>query len=266
MNSITVYNKIKEIVKYFGKYLKFDKELSTTGRPLKLSPVEIIASGLLKQKQNIETKKSLHEILEPHCSYKTFVISLNRFAKYAGIILALILKFNRKNSHVIKHTDSTDIPVCLLKNSKYHKTMSMLSAYGKTGKGWFYGLKLHITSDLKRKILALKFSSGSIHDATITMELNKDLRGIFVADAGYLGEKLQKEFYRENKRILFTAVRKNMKKVITEWQNNLYNTRMNIELNFRNLKMFYGLLTSLPRSINGYLAHYMYAIASYVIA
>jgi len=142
----------------------------------------------------------------------------------------------------------------------------MLSDYGKTGKGWFYGLKLHLTSDLKKKIIALKFTSGNIHDSKVMIRLNKDLEGIFVADAGYLGEKLQKEFYREHKRILFTAVRKNMRKIITDWQKNLYDTRMNIELNFRNLKMFYGLVTSLPRSINGYLAHYIYAITSYLIA
>lgn len=266
MTTLTVYNKIKEIVKFFGKYLKFDKELSTTGRPLKLPPEDIITSGLLKQKQNIQTKKSLYEILEPHCSYKTFVVSLNRFAKYAGIILALILKFNRKNSHAIKHIDSTDVPVCLIKNAKRHKTMQALSYWGKTGKGWFYGLKLHIISDLKRKILALKFTSGNIHDSAVTIDLSKGLEGIFIADAGYMGEKLKKEFYQENKRILFTAVRKNMRKVIADWQKKLYDTRMNIELNFRNLKLFYGLNTSLPRSINGYLAHYMYAIASYVIA
>jgi len=36
-----------------------------------------------------------------------------------------------------------------------------------------------------------------------------------------------------------------MKKLATVFQTNLYNTRMLIELNFRNLKMFYGLETSL---------------------
>jgi IS4 transposase len=56
------------------------------------------------------------------------------------------------------------------------------------------------------------------------------------------------------------------KKLITEFQYHLYNTRMRIELNFRSLKMFYGLVTSLPRSINGYLANYLYAILSYHFA
>ena len=41
---------------------------------------------------------------------------------------------------------------------------------------------------------------------------------------------------------------------------------MLIELNFRNLKMFYGLVTSLPRSIDGYLANYVHSVLGYVLA
>ena len=52
---------------------------------------------------------------------------------------------------------------------------------------------------------------------------------------------------------------------LTAFQYHLYNTRMLIELNFRNLKMFYGLVTSLPRSINGYLANYFYSILAYAL-
>ena len=97
------------------------------------------------------------------------------------------------------------------------------------------------------------------------MNVNKELDGIFVADAGYISEKLEKEFYKENKRILFSKPRKNMKKVITDFQYHLYNTRVLIELNFRNLKMFYGLITSLPRSIDGYFANYTHSILAYVL-
>ena len=97
------------------------------------------------------------------------------------------------------------------------------------------------------------------------MNVNKDLDGIFVADAGYISEQLEKDFYKENKRILFSKPRKNMKKVITSFQYHLYNTRMIIELNFRNLKMFFGLITSLPRSVDGYFANYIQSILAYVL-
>ena len=97
-----------------------------------------------------------------------------RFAQLALIILEALLKINQKQASVVKHTDSTDIPVCL----------------------------------------------------------NKNLEGIFIAG----------------------------------WQFHLYDTRMLIELNFRNLKMFHNLITSLPRSMNGYLAHYTYSLLSYLIS
>ena len=97
------------------------------------------------------------------------------------------------------------------------------------------------------------------------MKLNKDLEGVFVADAAYVSEKLGKEFYRENKRILFAKPRKNIRKIITFWQKKLYDTRMIIKLRFRNLKMFYGLITSLPRSVNGYFANYIYSLLAYAL-
>jgi len=57
-----------------------------------------------------------------------------------------------------------------------------------------------------------------------------------------------------------------MVKIITKFQEFLYGTRMLIELNFRSLKMFYGLVTSLPRSVAGYLANYIYSLLAYQIA
>ena len=143
--------------------------------------------------------------------------------------------------------------------------MKIVSSWGHSGKGLYYGLKLHLTSDLKRRILSISFTSGNVGDRSQFMKLNKDLEGIFIADAGYVSEDLEKEFYQENKRILFTKPRKNMKKVITFFQKKLYDTRMTIELNFRNLKMLYNLVSSFPRAINGYLANYIHSIVAYAL-
>ena len=60
--------------------------------------------------------------------------------------------------------------------------------------------------------------------------------------------------------------RKNMKKLATQFQNLLYSTRKIIEFNFRSLKMFYGLVTSLPRSVEGYFANYIYSLLAYSLA
>lgn len=264
--SIQLYNDILQKVTFFYKQLQLVKHEKTTGRKLAISIIETISLAVFKQANNIATKKSLWKIFNLSCAYKTLVVNLNRFSTLALLILTAILKWNRAHSHLIKHTDSTDIPVCLFKNAHAHKTMKELAQFGYSGKGLYYGLKLHITSDLKRRILAIKFSAGNIADKEMFMPLNKDLLGLFIADAGYISKKLAQDFYQEGKRVLITKPRKNMKKLMTKFEEALYGTRMLIELNFRNLKMFYGLITSLPRSVNGYLAHYVHSLLAYHVA
>ncbi|HLD70773.1 MAG TPA: transposase [Negativicutes bacterium] len=264
---IPLYNEILNVVSFFSKQLKFDTYENKLGRKLALKINEVIALAIFKQRNGKDTKKSLYETfhLKKKCSYKTLVVSLNRWAKLAATILFLIMKMNRKSSHIVKHIDSTDIPVCLFKNANAHGTMKGLAGFNRNAKGMYFGLKLHLCSDLKRKMLSLKFTSANVHDTKIVLPLCKDLEGIFVADAAYISKKLSQEFYQENKRILFAKPRVNMAKLMTEFQEKLYKTRMVIELNFRSLKMFYGLITSLPRSVDGYIANYIYSLLSYQI-
>ena len=264
MNLPKIYTNILQKVRYFYNQLQLKKLEKTTGRPLAIKMEELLTLALIKQKSGIETKKGLYETYEPRCSYKTLVVNLNRFVLLALTILNAIMKWNQKHAHPIKHTDSTDIPVCLNKNATHHKTMFGVSRWGHSGKGYYYGLKLIITTDLNQKLLALKVIKANTDDRKVFTDLNKNMTGIFVADAGYLGEKLKKQFDNRS-RFLLTAVKKNMKKLETERQHALYNTRMKIEINFRSLKLFYKLVTSHPRSIDGYIANYVYSILAYCL-
>lgn len=264
-NKIILYEKIKTVVSFFSKHLKFDKFKNKLGRKLVLPITDILAVSLFKQKNHIATKKATYEILKPKCSYKTLVVNMNRFSYLAVIIFTLLLKINRNNSHLVKHIDSTDIPVCLFKNAHSHKTMQGLAEFGRSSKGTFYGLKMHLITDLRRKILRVKFTAGNVDDREMVIPLSEELIGIFMADAGYVSQKLAKKFHQEHKRFLLAKPRANMKKLMTEFEEMLYSTRMLIELNFRNLKMFYGLVTSLPRSVDGYLSNYIYSLLAYQI-
>jgi hypothetical protein len=265
--AIPLYNLILKAVKIFSPKLKINRLANKTGRKMALPIEQILALALFKQANGIATKKSLFDIfnLNKICSYKTLTTNLNRWAIVALRLLFIIMRMNRKKQHIIKHIDSTDIPVCLLKNANRHKTMKMLSSFGHSAKGNYFGLKMHLIADFKRQILAIKFTTAATDDRAVVISLAKDLKGIFVADAGYVSEKLAQKFYRARKRILMVKAKKNMRKIITEFQGRLYKTRMLIELNFRNLKMFYGLLTSLPKSVDGYLANYIYSLLAYQI-
>lgn len=256
---------MKGVVKYFYKQLKLDKHEKHQGRKLAISITDTISLALFKQKNSIATKKSLYEIFELKlkCSYKTLVVNLNRFARLALLVLLNIIRHNRQTQRFLKHTDSTEIPVCSNRKAQNHKTMQGLASWGYTGKGSFFGLKLHITTDFKRKLLAIKFASGNTDEREVFLELNKDLMGLFIADSGYVSKKLQKKFNIKGKRFLIVKPRKNMKNQFTELEEFFYKTRAVIELNFRTLKVFYGLITSLPRSVNGYLANYIYSLLAY---
>jgi hypothetical protein len=237
-----------------------------TGRPLSITPERIISLGIFWKKQGIKTKKSLYQIFDLLCSYKTLTVLINKFVKEIFLVLQILMKENSKRSHPIKHTDSTDIPVCLNKNSQKHKTMRRLASWGHSGKGLYFGLKMNITTDLNGKLLALRFASGNGDDRKAFKEMNRKLDGIFIADAGYISRDLEKEFFIENRRVLLAKPRANMKKLATELQNKLYDTRMQIEKHFRMLKEFFLLITSLSRSIDGYLANYGYSLLAYVLS
>jgi len=262
---VPMYNSVKQIVNFFSKQLHFDKYKSKTGRKLALPIEDIISLAIFKQKNNIATKVALYNILKPNCSYKTLVVNLNKWFFLAVIILVLLMKLNRMNAHPIKHIDSTEIPVCLFKNANSHKTMKHFAEYRKKGNTTFYGLKLHIITDLKQKLLSIKFTGAKTDDREVVIRMADDLTGIFMADAGYISDKLAREFYQEHKRVLLAKPRKNMKKIMSQFDEMLYRTRMLIEINFRDLKLFYGLVTSPPRSVGGYLANYIYSILAYQI-
>lgn len=263
---ITAHNDIIHEVSVIYKGLKLDElERKTKGRKLAISIPTILAYGIFKQKYGIETKKSAYLLLMPNCSYKTFVVNLNRFAPLAALILSLMLYINRFFAHTVKYTDSTDIPVCLNAHGKSHKTMRILSSWGGTSTGTFYGIKLHITTDFHRKLLKIRFATGKMDERVVFEKMNANLNGIFVLDAGYISKALQQRFYKEGKRIILVKPRKNMNKLASKFEQWLYDGRMSIELSFRSLKMFFGLVTSLPRSVEGYLANYIYALLAYCL-
>jgi len=266
--TIPLYTKIETKVKFLCEKLKLTSREQRKGRPALIPVSSVIAMSIFKQRSQIATKKALFDIFKEKlsCTYKTLVVSMIRYAKIALALTASLYRWNEKDAHVVKHVDATDIPVCSNRKAKNHKTMKEHAGWSKTGKGWFYGLKLHITTDLKRQMLRAQFTTANVDDRKVMLHMNEELYGIFVGDAGYSGASIAKEFAIEHKRILFAKQQPQMRKITTSFQSFLYGTRMLIELNFRSLKMFYGLVTSMPRSVNGYFANYIYSLLAYQIA
>lgn len=262
-----IFQKLNHIVTYISKKLKLFPQAKKEGRPLKIKQEDSLTFALYKQQSTRATKKSVYDDfgLKNICSYKTFVVSVNRMTIHALRILFYIMRMNRKDQHLLKYTDSTDIPVCLPKNANKHKTMKSLSEWGNSGKGFYYGLKMTMTRDDDGKLLSLSFDKANSNDRDIFRKMNKDINGVIVADAGYTSKQLENDM-NSDKRWCLIKARKNMKKLAEYWQLNLYNRRFKIEFDFRSLKMFHGLVTSLPRSIDGYIGNYIFSLLSFILA
>lgn len=267
MKELQVLKHVRETVKVLYNKLKLKIFEKATGRPRTLSNQDVISLAIYKHTQGIPTRKQIwKDFLKGVTTYKTFNESVNRLLPMIMRILLTLIALNRKHAHLVKYTDSTDVPVCLNKNAKYHKTMSGFARWGKGSKGFIFGLKLHITTDYEGRLLSIRFSSANVDDRKMFMKLNEKLNGLFIADAGYISDKLAREFYKEGERMLMAKPKVNMKKLATPLQHILYSTRTKVETLFNNTKKFRGLVTSLPRSIDGYLSNYICALLAEVIA
>lgn len=263
-----IYSKLKQIVTHLSHVTRLFDETQKSGRPRKINNIDAVSLALYQHQSTRATKKSVYEDFKSmlKCSYKTLVVSMNKAASICLRFLLILMHLNKQNAHLVKYTDATDIPVCLKKNADAHKTMRELAGLGRSTKGWFYGLKMTMTRDHDGRLLGLKFTKPGANDRNICRAINKDINGIIVLDAGYVSYQLEKDMYIENKRWLLIKPYKTMKKLATAWQLKLYDGRFKIEFDFRSLKMFHGLVTSLPRSVNGYLANYILALTSFVLA
>lgn len=266
MKALTVFKQLKKKVIFLCSQLNLKKHEQATGRPRSLSIIEIVALAVYKHTQGIPTKKAVWKDFGLRCAYKTFVVGVNRLVVVIATILLMIMRENRERAHTIKYTDATDIAVCLNKNAKHHKTMRAVAAWGRGSKGYFYGLKLHISADYQGRLLSIAFTPANTDERTQFMKLNKDLYGLFIADAGYISAKLADEFNIENQRLLMVKPKRNMKKMATPLQHALYDTRALVERHFNNLKKFYTMVNTLSRSLDGYLGNYLCSLLAHVIA
>jgi hypothetical protein len=262
----TIKQSITQLIEIFR--LNLNEKKNPQGRPLKIQNEDALALAVYQHTSTRATKKSVFDDLGATlgCSYKTLVCAMNRAGVWAMRILFLIMRLGKKFGHIVKYTDATDIPVCLKKNADSNRTMRGIAEIGRSSKGWYYGVKMTMTRDALGNILGLRFTSPRANDRDIFRSINKDIFGAIIADAGYVSKQLERDMDIDGKRWVMFRPFKSMKKLATKWQEKLYRSRFQIEFDFRSMKLFHGLVTSLPRSVNGMIANYLHAVFSFVIA
>jgi len=264
---LTIYENLKRRVAHVVKVFQIDIAPASTGRPRKITKLEALTLSLYQHTSTRATKKSVWTDFQTqlNCSYKTLVVAMNEAGVIALRILFGLMRLNKERAHFVKYTDATDLPVCLKKNADKHQTMSGLAELGHSSKGWFYGLKMTWVRDHEGRLLNFCISPPGTNDRDLLRQMNADLYGLLIADAGYVSKQLEQDMHIEGKRWLLTKPYKSMKRLATAWQIHLYKGRFKIEFDFRQLKLFFGLLTSLPRSISGYFANYFNAILAFTL-
>jgi len=271
MRTLTCQQSIVEVFSILDDFTKLLNLKSGCGRKAKLSLSEVATISLLRSEFNIRAWKGLYKLLRSRFdrefnlpNYQNLVSTMNRSAPTLLVLINALLQMNQKKSGIIKLVDSTHLPVCKNKRIYRHRTMKRLASRKKSTMGWFYGLKLHLVSDIEGNMLMIKFTTGSVDDRVVLDKfLDKLSHSLIVADAGYVSAKLE-EKATKNHNILVTVLRKNMKKLTAPIHNYLLNLRPRVETMFSILKERLGLVTSLPRSEMGYLAHYIHCIFGYI--
>ena len=131
--------------------------------------------------------------------------------------------------------------------------------------GWFFGFKLHAVCDSLGRLVSLMITSGNTDDRKFVFKLLKGLKGLCIADAGYVSKELMHALYQQG--ILFlTDVKKSMKRLMTDTQHAVLKLRQRIEGVFSCLKHRLKAEASIARSPLGYFSRCLYACLAFVLA
>ncbi len=164
----------------------------------------------------------------------------------------------------IKIMDSTMLEVCKLVRADRHKTCKNIARFGKNHQGWHYGFKLHASVDLQGKLCAVFFTPASYHDAQAMPKILNQYTKLAVGDGGYTASVMKKIIWENYGTLVVSPPHpKQNKKIMSPWQCKLLHIRPKIETVFDYLKEHLHLISSFPRSVSGYLLHYVRILLGY---
>ena len=162
--------------------------------------------------------------------------------------------------------DSTMLPVCKLVRADRHRVARSIAEFGKNHQGWHYGLKLHVACNLKGKLSAVHLTPANFHDAQAIPKLVNDDTDIAIGDGGYNASVMRRQIWQKHGCFILAPPHfKQSKKVATKWQLAFLKIRPKVESVFDYLKEHLHIVTSFPRSLNGYLLNYLRNLLAYQV-
>lgn|SRR4030043_201034 len=273
---ISIYTFVDDFIKGMVKNIKYALQKPTQNIPPvkkhNLSLAELVSlaifrffSGQTNWKKFYHFVKTYHAKDFPNLpSYQNFLDAVNKLSFFAIVLLQALMQFFRKITGLknIKFADSMKLEICKIKREFMHRVCLGFASKSKSSMGWFYGFKLHIICNELMQILNFRITTGTVDDRKGLAMIWNNIFGMIVADAGYIGKNWQDKALSLGKH-LFTAVKANMKKIMTEAEHQILKLRQYVETVFSVLKLRLGMETSLPRSPFGVFAHYIWCLTAY---
>ena len=245
---------------------------SGVGRPSLLSDGEMMTiliwcSHFLRMKHI----KNIHEFIQQYYQkdfpkvpdYSNFVRQGQRMIPLMSKILAETFDDEAQ----IRFVDSTMIPVCKKIRAESHKVARGIADFGKNWQGWHFGFKLHGSVSLDGRFCGIHFTPASFHDAQSLPFLVRGKTKIVVGDGTYGARVMRERLWKEKGVFILAPPHpKQTTKIMTWWQKMLLEARPRIESVWDILKEHQHLVTSFPRSILGYLFHYLRILLAYQLS
>jgi predicted protein tyrosine phosphatase len=164
----------------------------------------------------------------------------------------------------VQFMDSTKLPVCKNHRATRYKTARNVTGWGKNWQGFWYGFKMHAAVDECGRLTALTLTPADVYDGQIAPLLVRPETKVVVGDSHY-GDKKMRAKMKEWHNVVVVAPphHKQKSQVMAQWQQKLLKKRIKVETTFDYLKEHMNLVSSFPRSKNGYLLHYMRILLGY---
>lgn len=245
-------------------------EQAHVGRPATLNSSEVVTILLwnIVSQTHQQTLKDIYEWTRlyhtsefpelPH--YTKFVDACHRTLPILYEMLARLLVTDAP----LRFMDSTMIPVCKLIRADSHKVAKNIAQFGKNHQGWHFGFKLHTSVNPRGQLSGMACTPANIHDAQMMPYILNEHTQIAVGDTAYTARVMQQRLWKEYGTLIVSPPHpKQKKKIMTHWQHLLLTSRPKIESVFDYLKNHLHLVTSFPRSVNGYLLHYLRILLGY---
>ena len=262
---------ITELYCWVDDFLPKQLPSHTGGRPPVLRNSELITlliwnTLVLHQKtiKDLYTHARIHLQREfPRLpTYQAFVSHCHRVTPLMFRLLRQLLV----TSEPLKLMDSTMLPVCTRQRADSHKVAQHIAKFGKNHQGWHYGFKLHASVTPDGRFGGVVLTPANVYDAQVIPQIINRHTKIAVGDSHYGASVMRRKIWEAYGTVIISPPHwKQRKKIATLWQNELLSLRSKIESVFDVLKEHLHLVSSFPRSVSGYLVHYVRILLGYQI-